>query len=173
MDPVIREALLAIERRDWIAVKAVLHPYLHWTDRNGRTVRDGTTCSARSPTRHRASRRRVMRYATGRSTAGSNEGTVPQSANQTGHEVDGAGDDDNTEQVCQQSVGENGPADQRITQSGIGHLVGHADRERDIGEVAVTGQLGCCSITEVDAVHSRSKVQVCVTKGEHRIDYRP
>jgi hypothetical protein len=39
MDPVIREALLAIERRDWIAVKAVLHPYLHWTDRNGRIVR--------------------------------------------------------------------------------------------------------------------------------------
>jgi hypothetical protein len=39
MDPVIREALLAIERRDWTAVKAVLHPYLHWTDRNGRTVR--------------------------------------------------------------------------------------------------------------------------------------
>ena len=72
--------------------------------------------------------------------------TVPQSANQTGHEVDGASDDDNTEQVCQQSVGENGPADQRITQSGIGHLVGHADRERDIGEVAVTGQLGSAPV---------------------------
>jgi hypothetical protein len=41
MDPRVQEALAAIGRQDWDAVKRVLHPYLHWTDADG-TLRGRT-----------------------------------------------------------------------------------------------------------------------------------
>ena len=46
MDPVIRDAGQAIERRDWDALKPLLHPYLHWTDADGRTTRGRTNVLA-------------------------------------------------------------------------------------------------------------------------------
>lgn len=39
MDPVVRSALAAIERCDWDGLKPLLHPYLHWTHRDGNTLR--------------------------------------------------------------------------------------------------------------------------------------
>jgi hypothetical protein len=39
MDPLINEARAAIERRDRLETKALLHPYLHWTSTDGRTIR--------------------------------------------------------------------------------------------------------------------------------------
>ncbi|MEV4319908.1 nuclear transport factor 2 family protein [Actinocrispum sp. NPDC049592] len=38
MDPIVRQALQAIEKRDWAALKPLLHPYLHWTE-DGHTIR--------------------------------------------------------------------------------------------------------------------------------------
>jgi hypothetical protein len=39
VDPVVDDALAAIRRRDWDALRPLLHPYLHWTGADGRTVR--------------------------------------------------------------------------------------------------------------------------------------
>jgi SnoaL-like domain len=39
VDPLVRDAVTAIGRRDWPAVKALLHPYLRWMCADGRTVR--------------------------------------------------------------------------------------------------------------------------------------
>jgi hypothetical protein len=39
MDFVAQAAIAAIERRDWDELKPLLHPYLHWTDRDGNTLR--------------------------------------------------------------------------------------------------------------------------------------
>jgi hypothetical protein len=39
MDPLINRARAAIERRDWLETKALLHPYLHWAGIDGRTIR--------------------------------------------------------------------------------------------------------------------------------------
>ena len=39
MDAVVRKAVSAIERRDWDALTALLHPYVHWTRPDGRTIR--------------------------------------------------------------------------------------------------------------------------------------
>jgi hypothetical protein len=36
---VVQEAVLAIEQRDWGRLKLLLHPYLHWTNADGQTVR--------------------------------------------------------------------------------------------------------------------------------------
>lgn len=36
---VIGDAVQAIECRDWRRLKALLHPYLHWTGADGRTIR--------------------------------------------------------------------------------------------------------------------------------------
>jgi hypothetical protein len=36
LDPVVLAALEAIEQRDWARLEPLLHPYLHWTDANGR-----------------------------------------------------------------------------------------------------------------------------------------
>ncbi len=33
MDRIIREVLSAVERRDQSTLKALLHPYLHWSER--------------------------------------------------------------------------------------------------------------------------------------------
>lgn len=35
-DRLVREALEAMERRDWERLKPLLHPYLHWTDASGK-----------------------------------------------------------------------------------------------------------------------------------------
>jgi hypothetical protein len=39
MDPVVREVLLAIARRDRDLLTPLLHPYLHWTGPDGTTIR--------------------------------------------------------------------------------------------------------------------------------------
>jgi hypothetical protein len=39
MDAVVRDVLAAIDRRAWGDVKGLLHPYLHWTGKDGRTIR--------------------------------------------------------------------------------------------------------------------------------------
>jgi hypothetical protein len=41
------EVLAAISRRDEEALRALLHPYLHWTDASGATVRGRTKVLAR------------------------------------------------------------------------------------------------------------------------------
>lgn len=41
MDEVVHDALAAIRRQDWDALKPLLHPYLHWTDPAG-TLRGRT-----------------------------------------------------------------------------------------------------------------------------------
>jgi hypothetical protein len=41
------EVLAAIARRDEAALRALLHPYLHWTDAVGETVRGRTKVRAR------------------------------------------------------------------------------------------------------------------------------
>lgn len=39
MDAVVRNALVAIDRRAWDEMKRLLHPYLQWTAKDGRTIR--------------------------------------------------------------------------------------------------------------------------------------
>ena len=41
------EALAAIERHDWEALKPLLHPYLRWMTRDGETVRGRSKVMAR------------------------------------------------------------------------------------------------------------------------------
>lgn len=36
---IVREVLVAIEAEDWERLKPLLHPYLHWTDGSGDTLR--------------------------------------------------------------------------------------------------------------------------------------
>jgi Domain of unknown function (DUF5655) len=46
VDDAVVNALACIERRDWARLHVLLHPYLHWTDRHGTTVRGRTTVLA-------------------------------------------------------------------------------------------------------------------------------
>jgi hypothetical protein len=39
VNEIARRAHAAIVARDWAAVSALLHPYLHWTGSDGRTIR--------------------------------------------------------------------------------------------------------------------------------------
>ena len=39
MEDVVLVAYAAIVARDWDTLHPLLHPYLHWTDRSGRTLR--------------------------------------------------------------------------------------------------------------------------------------
>ena len=39
MDAAVERALDLITQRDWVAIREVLHPYLHWTRRDGSVVR--------------------------------------------------------------------------------------------------------------------------------------
>jgi hypothetical protein len=39
VDEIARRAHAAIVAKDWAAVTVLLHPYLHWTGSDGRTVR--------------------------------------------------------------------------------------------------------------------------------------
>ena len=41
MDQVVRDAVAAVERRDWDVLTLLLHPYLHWTEA-GVTIRGRT-----------------------------------------------------------------------------------------------------------------------------------
>jgi hypothetical protein len=41
--PVVADAVAAIGRRNWKEVRALLHPYLHWTCSDGRTLRGRNT----------------------------------------------------------------------------------------------------------------------------------
>jgi len=42
MDEVVRRAHEAMQVQDWDDVRFLLHPYLHWTSADGRTVRGRT-----------------------------------------------------------------------------------------------------------------------------------
>jgi hypothetical protein len=46
MDPVVQDAIAAIERRDLDSLRPLLHPYLQWKDRDG-TLRGRTKVLAR------------------------------------------------------------------------------------------------------------------------------
>ena len=63
--------------------------------------------------------------------------------------------------------------DPGIAQGGVRHLVGHADGERDVGEVAVAGTLRPVPVAELDAPSCRSEVLVRVAQGVDRVDHRP
>ena len=39
VDPVVDDAVAAIERRDWETLTGLLHPYLRWTEPDGRSIR--------------------------------------------------------------------------------------------------------------------------------------
>ncbi|HVH64918.1 MAG TPA: hypothetical protein VM674_02705 [Candidatus Acidoferrum sp.] len=39
VEPVVLKASKMISRREWDGLKLVLHPYLHWISRDGRTIR--------------------------------------------------------------------------------------------------------------------------------------
>jgi len=39
IEPMVRHVVAAIGRRDWEGLKPLLHPYLHWTGRDGRVIR--------------------------------------------------------------------------------------------------------------------------------------
>lgn len=41
MDQVLRDAVAAVEQRDWDRLRPLLHPYLHWTEA-GVTIRGRT-----------------------------------------------------------------------------------------------------------------------------------
>ena len=71
-------------------------------------------------------------------------------ANQAGDEVDRAPDDSGAEHIRQQGVGEHCTPDPSITHRGVGHLVAHADREGNIGEVAICGLLRSGRVVEGD-----------------------
>jgi hypothetical protein len=47
MDETVGLVLAALERQDWDTLKPLLHPYLHWTDRSGKTIRGRTQVLAR------------------------------------------------------------------------------------------------------------------------------
>jgi hypothetical protein len=47
VESVAREVLASIDRRDWDALKSLLHPYLHWTGKDGRTLRGRNNVLAR------------------------------------------------------------------------------------------------------------------------------
>jgi hypothetical protein len=32
MERIVRDVIGAVERQDWVLVKALLHPYLHWSE---------------------------------------------------------------------------------------------------------------------------------------------
>ena len=46
MDEVVRRAHEAMQAQDWDDVRFLLHPYLHWTRADGRTVRGRTKIMA-------------------------------------------------------------------------------------------------------------------------------
>jgi len=39
MDPLVKDALRAMETRDTVTLRALLHPYLHWTFADGTRIR--------------------------------------------------------------------------------------------------------------------------------------
>lgn len=47
MEAGVNDVLDAVRRRDWEALQRLLHPYLHWTDSAGVTVRGRRNVIAR------------------------------------------------------------------------------------------------------------------------------
>jgi hypothetical protein len=95
------------------------------------------------------------------------------SVDQPGDEVDGTPHDHHAEHIRQDSVGKHDAPDPGIAHRRVRHLVGPADRERDIGEVTVVGPLLPDRVTKTDARGSRSEVQVGVAQAVDRVDPRP
>src|SRR4029453_15916712 len=60
---------------------------------------------------------------------------------QSGDGVDARGHDHDAEDVRQERMDEHGVSDAAIAQRGVGYLVGHADGEGQVREVAVVGWL--------------------------------
>ena len=61
----------------------------------------------------------------------------------------------------------------RADERRVARVAGHADRERDVGEVPVGGLLGPVGIAELDAAGWPAEVQVGVAQGEHGVGHRP
>jgi hypothetical protein len=53
VDAVVAAALDAIERRDWAALRPLLHPYLHWNGVDGARLRGRTNVLAHLETARR------------------------------------------------------------------------------------------------------------------------
>ena len=70
-------------------------------------------------------------------------------------------------------MGEHGAPDPGIAQCRVGHLVGHADGEGDIGEVAVAGPLLPVLVPELDAPGLGPEVLVSVAQGVDRVHHGP
>jgi len=73
------------------------------------------------------------------------------SGEQAGDEVDRAGHDHHAEQIRQEGLGQHGAPDPPVAHRGIRHLVAHANREGDIGEVPVGRRLRPVRVAEGDA----------------------
>jgi len=76
------------------------------------------------------------------------------------------------QEVFNQPFHHNEAPDPGIADGRVRHLVGHADSEGDVGEVAVVGAVWRIEAREVDAGR-RAVVQPCVPQQEDRIDHRP
>ncbi len=70
VDPVVRDVLGVIGCRDWDELRLLLHPYLHWTSSDGRTIRGrrnvlaylAATRSAGSPTEYELRDAQIYRW---------------------------------------------------------------------------------------------------------------
>ena len=92
---------------------------------------------------------------------------------QSGDEVDRACDDDHVEHIRQDGVGKHTAPDLGVAQRSVGYLVGHADRESDVGKVAVAGSLLPVFGAERDAARLGPEVLVSTTQGIDGVDHGP
>src|SRR5436190_164540 len=63
------------------------------------------------------------------------------SAQQAGDDVDHHGDDHGAEEVREKGVAQHDPAHELGLQARVGYLVGHSQREGQVGEVVVVGRV--------------------------------
>src|SRR3954447_6247263 len=82
-------------------------------------------------------------------------------------QVDGYGDDPGPEAIRQQRVPERHLAHSRVRGLGLGDREGHADREREVGEIAVGRRL---ALLEVDPAVDVHVVQARVLQREDGVD---
>ena len=85
---------------------------------------------------------------------------------QAGYDVDGGCDDHGAHGEREPGVPQRGPAYLLGLDVGVGDLEGHADREGQVGEVAVVRGGG---LVEVDASGVPGVVQACVSQRVHRV----